>query len=111
MKKIIFKTCCASCMHKQIQNDGSRLCELEGLLVESQHTCEQWEVNASMVKTEDRGMGKVKRHEYLMFVLETRTLERQAVDEGTMSPDDMSTLDSLRKRFEEETGLSPFLIL
>ena len=69
MKKLIFKTCCCSCVHKQIQNDGSRLCELEGLLVESQHTCEQWEVNASMVKTEDRGMGKVKRHEYLMFVL------------------------------------------
>ena len=45
-----------------------------------------------------------------MFVFEVRMLEREAIDDGIMLPEDAETPDSLRKRFEEETGLSPYLI-
>ena len=52
----------------------------------------------------------VKRHEYLMMVFEARMQEREAIENGILLPEDMATLDSLRKRFEAETGLSPFVI-
>ena len=42
--------------------------------------------------------GKVKRREYLLFVFELRM---QGCED---------TLDTLRRRFEKETGLSPFLL-
>jgi hypothetical protein len=55
-------------------------------------------------------MGKVKRREYLAFVFEIRMQEREAIDNGILLPEDVATLDSLRERFELETGLSPFMI-
>ena len=55
-------------------------------------------------------MGKVKRREYLMFVFEVRMQEREAIDDGILLPEDAATLDTLRQRFEQETGLSPFVI-
>ena len=45
-----------------------------------------------------------------MFVFETRMQEQEAIEAGKMLPTEVATLDSLRKRFEEMTGLSPYMI-
>ena len=97
MKTIRIKECCASCRHKTIENDGSRVCSLMQIMVKQQFRCQKWAVTDGLAQRE-RHMGKVKRREYLMFVFEIRM---QGCDD---------TLDSLRQRFELETGLSPFVI-
>ena len=35
---------CASCKHKESQNDGSRVCQKMGLKVEQKYVCRQWEM-------------------------------------------------------------------
>ena len=104
------KKCCASCLHKCVDNDGTRICEKLELKVEQRFKCKQWEM-AEGLKNVRRRQGKIKRLEYLLFVQDVRTEEQEAIDKGNMIPEEMSTLDSIRKRFEEETGLSPFIIL
>ncbi len=104
------KKCCASCLHKCVDNDGTRICEKLELKVEQRFKCKQWEM-ADGLKNVRRRQGKIKRLEYLLFVQDVRTEEQEAIDNGNMIPEEMSTLDSIRKRFEEETGLSPFIIL
>jgi hypothetical protein len=103
------KKCCASCQHKENGNDGGRICSLMQIAVGQQFTCPQWAVADGLMNA-GRSQGKVKRREYLMFVFETRMQEREAIDSGLMLPEEMATLDSLRERFEKETGLSPFII-
>lgn len=97
MKKTRIKECCASCRHKKVENDGSRVCQLMQIVVKQQMKCPKWDMAeglANMGRSQDR----IKRREYLMFVFEVRIQERD------------DTLDALRKRFEAETGLSPFVI-
>ena len=36
---------CASCKHKESQNDGSRVCQKMGLKVEQRYCCRHWEMN------------------------------------------------------------------
>ena len=109
MKKTRMKECCASCRHKTIENDGSRVCSLMQIMVKQQFRCPKWAVTDGLAQRE-RHKGKVKRREYLMFVFEIRMQEREAIDNGILLPEDVATLDSLRQRFELETGLSPFVI-
>lgn len=97
MKKTKIKKCCASCRHKMIDEEGGRVCLLMQLMVKQQFKCHKWHMAKALCKA-GRSQGMIKRREYLMYVLEVRM---QGCDE---------TPDSLRKRFEAETGLSPFLI-
>lgn len=103
------RKCCTSCQHRCIDYDGVRTCSLMQLVVGQRFRCPQWAVADGLMNA-GRSQGKVKRREYLMFVFETRMQEREAIDEGLMVPEEMATLDSLRERFERETGLSPFVI-
>lgn len=97
MKKISIKECCASCRLKAIENDGSRVCQLMQIVVRQQMKCPKWDM-ADGLANMGSSQGVIKRREYLMFVFEVRM---QGCDD---------TLDALRKRFEAETGLSPFVI-
>ena len=36
---------CASCKHKEGQNDGSRVCQKMELKVEQRYCCRHWEMN------------------------------------------------------------------
>ena len=103
------KKCCASCGYKTVENDGRRVCRLMQLVVEQLMVCPKWDM-AEGLKNAGRSKGRIKRHEYLMFVFEVRMQEREAIDNGILLPEDVATLDSLRERFELETGLSPFMI-
>ena len=100
---------CASCQHKSIDNDGTRICQLMQLKVQQKFKCQKWQPAESFSQA-GSSKGKVKRREYLMFVFETRMQEREKLDQGLMSAEEVTTLDSLRKRFEEETGLSAYMI-
>ena len=97
MKKERIKKCCASCQYKKVENDGSRVCQLMQIVVKQQMKCPKWDMAEGLANM-GRSQGVIKRREYLMFVFEVRM---QGCDD---------TLDTLRKRFEEETGLSPFVI-
>ena len=97
MKNERIKECCASCRHKKVENDGSRVCQLMQIVVKQQMKCPKWDM-AEGLKNMGHSQGVIKRCEYLMFVFEVRM---QGCDD---------TLDTLRKRFEAETGLSPFVI-
>ena len=109
MKKEMVKKCCASCHYKMIEKNGSRVCRLTQILVKQQFGCSKWDM-AEGLKNMGRSQSMIKRREYLMFVLEIRMQERKAMDDGAMLPEDAATFDTLRKRFEAETGLSPFVI-
>lgn len=41
---IEIKECCASCKHREVQDDGTRVCQKMGLIVEQQFKCHQWEM-------------------------------------------------------------------
>ena len=109
MEILKIKKCCASCQHKQVNYDGSRICMLTHQKVSCQMTCERW-VLAEKLKGVTLGRGMVKRYEYLMFVIGIRVMEQDAIDNGTLQPDEVATLDSLRERFETNNGVSPFVI-
>ena len=54
---------CASCKHKESQNDGSRVCQKMGLKVEQKYVCRQWEMadglkNAGLQTEESYDSGK-----------------------------------------------------
>ena len=94
---IKIKRMCASCHHKTVYNEGERSCEMTQQTVEQQCVCKEWMMSDGMRHAGYSG-GVVKRREYLLYVFELRM---QGCED---------TLDSLRRRFEEETGLSPFLL-
>ena len=79
------------------------------LVVEQLMVCPKWDMAEGLMNA-GRSKGKIKRYEYLVFVFEIRMQEREAIDNGILLPEDVATLDSLRERFELETGLSPFMI-
>ena len=94
---IKIKRMCASCHYKTVDNEGERSCELTQQMVEQDCVCKEWMMSDGMRHAGYSG-GVVKRREYLLYVFELRM---QGCDD---------TLDSLRRRFEEETGLSPILL-
>ena len=39
------KVCCASCQHKEVLKDGSRICNQMKLIVEAASVCQQWQMS------------------------------------------------------------------
>lgn len=39
------KKICASCKHKEVNNDGTRVCQEMGLLVEQTFVCPKWQMS------------------------------------------------------------------
>ena len=40
--------CCASCQHKEIDNDGNRICTKMQLKVAQQFVCRKWRMNEGL---------------------------------------------------------------
>ena len=53
------KRCCASCLHKEITNEGARVCALMVLKVEQKFKCKQWQMSDGL-KNAGKGGGVVK---------------------------------------------------
>lgn len=95
--------CCASCMHKSIENDGTRVCQLMQLKVKQGFACPKWQMDASCDKA-GLGLGKVKKKAYLMFVLAVRCEESEAIQKGIITEQGRRTLEQLREEFTKEHG-------
>ena len=53
------KRCCASCQHKCIEADGTRVCALKMMMVEQKFKCKQWQMSDGM-KNAGKGGGVVR---------------------------------------------------
>ena len=53
------KRCCASCQHKCIETDGTRVCAAMMIKVEQKFKCKQWQMSDGM-KNACRGGGVVR---------------------------------------------------
>ena len=53
------KRCCASCQHKCIEKDGTRVCAQMMIKVEQKFKCKQWQMS-DCVKNAGRGGGVVR---------------------------------------------------
>ncbi len=53
------KRCCASCQHKCVEADGTRVCALKMMVVEQKCKCKQWQMSDGM-KNAGKGGGVVR---------------------------------------------------
>ena len=53
------KRCCASCLHKEITNEGARVCALMVLKVEQKFRCKQWQMSEGLMNA-GMSMGVVR---------------------------------------------------
>ena len=108
------KKCCASCQHKCIESDGTRVCASMMLKVQQKFKCKKWQMSDGL-KNAGKCDGKVKRKEYLIYVQEIRSAERLRVGDGTSGMSDdiqngiiteqqRKTLEEIRKMFTEKFG-------
>ena len=58
---IEIKKCCASCQHREVLNDGTRLYKKVGLIVEQKFKCRQWQMSDGLKKAGHQ-TGAVVRH-------------------------------------------------
>ena len=58
---IEIKECCASCQHREVLDDGTRLCKKVGLIVEQKFKCRQWQMSDGLKKAGHQ-TGAVVRH-------------------------------------------------
>ena len=102
-QKIKVKKCCASCIYKEIQADGSRVCKLMQIMREGKDRCPNWEIIPGM-RNAGKPYGRVKSKQYLRFVLSTRELESIAIQEGRLEEADRASIEDIRERYREQHG-------
>ena len=97
------KKCCASCQHKCIECDGTRVCASMMLKVQQKFKCKKWQMSDGL---KNAGMcdGKVKRKEYLVYVQEIRSAESDDIQNGIITEQERKTLEEIRKMFTEKFG-------
>ena len=62
------KRCCASCQHKCIETDGTRICSLTMKNVAQRNRCKQWQLSDGL-KNAGKGGGEVRDKETKEVVL------------------------------------------
>ena len=95
------KVCCASCEHKMWRADCQRWCKKRRSKVTAQNYCRRWRMSKLMEQAGST-QGRVKRHEYLMYVLEVREAEITAEEQGQQV--EVKTIEEIRQLFEQEHG-------
>ena len=96
------KKCCASCRFKDLTRlMTARFCTEHHKSVKPNGCCKQWAMSEQM-ESAGRGCGKVKRKEYLRYVLAVREEEALASQRG-LNPLH-KTIDQIRKEFEKNHG-------
>lgn len=97
------KKCCASCEHRDILQDGTRVCKLMQIIRGQKDMCRQWEMSEGL-KYAGRGFGRVRSKEYLDFVIAVRIEETYDIEDGLMLEEDRASLEDIRKRYNELHG-------
>ncbi len=59
MYRVCVRKWCASCEHKEVENDGTRICRQMNLKVTQQFVCPQWRLSYSLQQA-GRGGGTVR---------------------------------------------------
>ena len=95
------KRCCLSCTHKFYDSRGQRRCDLCQLRVGTKDGCDRWEMHAAM-KQAGLCPGKVKRKDYLRFVLKVRQEENELLEEKRITLKQCKTVEKLRTEFGKE---------
>ena len=96
------RRCCASCVHKALTGKLKyRKCLKHLCQVKAHNVCADWEMNKPSQKA-GASEGKVKRREYLMYVLEVRQREAAAAKQGNRVT--RLSIGEIRQQFEEEHG-------
>ena len=96
------RKCCASCMHKtETTSDKYRECLKHGIIVSPGDVCNDWMMSKPL-RMAMKSEGRIKRIDYLMFVLNVRQSEWEAHDQGLdVTP---VSAEQLRTEFEQEHG-------
>ena len=92
------KRCCLSCTHKFYDSRGRRLCDLCQIPVGSKDGCDRWEMHAAFKQAGLRP-GKVKRKDYLRFVLKVRSEEKRLLELEQIKLKECLSLKQLRTDF------------
>ena len=102
-QRVRVKKCCASCMHREIQADGSRVCSLMEIIRGAKDCCPNWEMTLGL-RHAGKPYGRVKSKEYLRHVITTREIEDIAIQEGRLQEIDRASLEDIREKFREQHG-------
>ena len=57
---IEIKECCASCQHREVDEEGTHICELMQLKVKGEFVCPRWQMSSGLQNAGMSG-GKVKQ--------------------------------------------------
>ena len=99
-KGIKVQRCCASCMHKDYDDDGNRICRLLDRRVPGKNRCERWQMSEAMQRV-GWNKGGIKKQSYLMSVLAFRQEEDAAIDNGMIIEEERLAVKELRREFGE----------
>ena len=94
--------CCASCAHKDLTRGVTlRRCIRHQKDVRADDVCNDWTVSVQL-KMAGRSQGRVKRREYLMYLVATREEESLALQRGLTI--EAKSIAQIRAEFEREHG-------
>ena len=93
----------ASGQHKEILPDGTRVCKLMEMIMESGFRCNQWGLEEHLQHAGE-GWGRVKKKAYLAFVLSIREEENQMIDEGLLLESERTSTMKLRLEYRQNYG-------
>ena len=99
---VTVKVCCASCEFKTWKADCMRWCTKRKAEVAAGNYCNRWRMSEQMKRAGKRGDGRVKRKEYLRFLLEVREAEWRAEEQGQAVPE--KSIEEIRALFEQKHG-------
>ena len=99
---VVINKCCASCTFKDLTRAVSqRRCKKTGKSVSPSGYCKQW-ARSRQLQMAGRSQGKVKRKEYLMYLVAVREEELQAEQRGLkIKP---KSIAEIRAEFERKNG-------
>ena len=96
------KKCCMSCAYKDFtRHISKRQCTALDKLVAHTHVCPKWAMSQQQ-RMAGFAKGKVKRKEYLMYVLSVREEESLAQQRGLKIK--IKSIETIREEFEEQYG-------
>ena len=99
------RKCCASCIHKCLSSTSARTCALHGKKeeVDQLHVCSSWDMAPSLDNAGD-SQGRVKKKDFLMFVMLRRRTEDQSIELGIIDEDERLSIEDLREEYISQNG-------
>lgn len=99
------RKCCASCIHKCLSSTSARTCALLGKKeeVDQLHVCDHWQMEPSFDYA-GGSQGRVKKKDFLVFVMLRRRTETQSIELGIISEEERLSIEDLREEYISQNG-------